>query len=85
MSDKLCLCGSGQSRQSLFDARGIFCCYVCDICKLSKASRYRIEVLEDPDYDCDEEIDDDPETAERELSLEEEIDNAYYEALDKDD
>ena len=85
MSDKLCSCGSGQSRYDLTDARGIFCCYVCDICKPSKASRYRIEVLEDPDYDCDEEIDDDPETAERELSLEEEIDNAYYDALDKDD
>jgi hypothetical protein len=79
------MCGSGQSRYDLIDARGIFCCYVCDICKPSKASRYRIEVLEDPDYDCDEEIDDDPETAERELSLEEEIDNAYYDALDKDD
>ena len=85
MPDKLCSCGSGQPRESLFDARGIFCCYVCDICKVSKASRYRIEVLEDPDYDHDEEIDDDPENAERELSLEEEIDNAYYEALDKDD
>ena len=58
MSDKLCLCGSGQSRYDLTDARGIFCCYVCDICKPSKASRYRIEVLEDPNYDHDEEIDD---------------------------
>ena len=58
MSDKLCLCGSGQSRQSLFDARGIFCCYVCEICKVSKASRYRIEVLEDPTYDHDEPLDD---------------------------
>ena len=89
MSDKLCMCGSGQSRYDLTDARGIFCCYVCGICKPSKASRYRIEVLEDPDYDCDEEIEDDPEDvaedAERELSLEEEIDNAYYEALDKND
>jgi hypothetical protein len=73
MSDKLCLCGSGQSRQSLFDARGIFCCYVCDICKVSKASRYRIEVLEAPNYDHDEEIDDD--TA---------LDREFHDAFDKD-
>ena len=85
MSDKLCSCGSGQSRYDLTDARGIFCCYVCDICKPSKASRYRIEVLEDHNYDCDEEIEDDPEDAERELSLDEELDNAYHEALDKND
>jgi hypothetical protein len=58
---------------------------VCDICKPSKASRYRIEVLEDPNYDHDEEIEDDPEDAERELSLDEELDNAYHEALSKDD
>jgi hypothetical protein len=32
---------------------------VCDICKPSKASRYRIEVLEDPNYDHDEPLDDD--------------------------
>ena len=57
MSDKLCSCGSGQSRYDLTDARGIFCCYVCDICKPSKASRYRIEVLEDPNYDHDEPLD----------------------------
>jgi hypothetical protein len=31
---------------------------VCDICKPSKASRYRIEVLEDPNYDHDEPLDD---------------------------
>ena len=73
MSDKLCLCGSGQPRESLFDARGIFCCYVCDICKLSKASRYRIEVLESPNYDHDEEIDDD--TA---------LDREFHDAFDKD-
>jgi hypothetical protein len=85
MSDKLCSCGSGQSRYDLTDARGIFCCYVCDECKQRKALRYRIEVLEDPDYDCDEEIEADPEDAERELSLEEEIEQAYFDALDKDD
>jgi hypothetical protein len=67
------MCGSGQPRESLFDARGIFCCYVCDICKVSKASRYRIEVLEDPNYDCDEEIDDD--TA---------LDHEFHDAFDKD-
>jgi hypothetical protein len=46
---------------------------VCDICKPSKASRYRIEVLEDPNYDCDEEVDDD--TA---------LDREFHDAFDKD-
>ena len=73
MSNKLCSCGSGQSRYDLIDARGIFCCYVCDICKVSKASRYRIEVLESPNYDHDEEINDD--TA---------LDREFHDAYDKD-
>jgi len=59
MSDKLCLCGSNEPRQSLFDARGIFCCYVCDECKVRKAASYRIEVFEDPNYYHDEPLDDD--------------------------
>lgn len=82
MSDKLCLCGSGQSRYDLTDARGIFCCYVCDICKVSKASRYRIEVLEDPDYDCDEEIGDDidEERDDNELT-DDEIEQAHIDYL----
>ena len=82
MSDKLCSCGSGQSRYDLTDARGIFCCYVCDICKPSKASRYRIEVLEDPDYDCDEEIGDDidEERDDNELT-DDEIEQAHIDYL----
>ena len=82
MSDKLCMCGSGQPRDSLYDARGIFCCYVCDICKLSKASRYRIEVLEDSDYDCDEEIGDDidEERDDNELT-DDEIEQAHIDYL----
>lgn len=58
MSDKLCPCGSNEPRDSLYDARGIFCCYVCDECKELKASRYLIEVLEDPNYGHDEPLDD---------------------------
>lgn len=82
MSDKLCSCGSGQSRYDLTDARGIFCCYVCDICKVSKASRYRIEVLEDSDYDCDEEIGDDidEERDDNELT-DDEIEQAHIDYL----
>ncbi len=47
------------SRWALNDARGIFCCYVCDDCEDEKRSRYRLEVLEDPNYEADESIDDD--------------------------
>ena len=74
MSDKLCPCGSNEPRESLYDARGIFCCYVCDECKVRKALRYRVEVLEDPNYDCDEEVDED--TA---------LDREFHDAFDKND
>jgi hypothetical protein len=52
----LCPCGSGERKDSLEDARGIFCCYVCSKCEDEKRSRYRVEVLEDPQYEADEQI-----------------------------
>ena len=39
------------------DARGIFLCYVCDICYEKKIAKYRPEVLTDPNYWVDEPID----------------------------
>lgn len=55
----LCPCGSGLPKEALYDARGIFCCYICDACEKEKRSRYRPEVLTDPEYVCDEPIDED--------------------------
>lgn len=50
------LCDRGQ-RRALHDARGIFCCYVCDLCEGEKRRRYRADVFTDPNYETSEEID----------------------------
>jgi hypothetical protein len=54
-----CYCGSGKSKLSLYDARGIFCCYYCDDCEQEKRAQYRAEVLMDPGYDYDEQVEPD--------------------------
>lgn len=43
-------------REALYDARGIFCCYVCEKCERVKRSRYRPEIFADSQYECDEAI-----------------------------
>lgn len=40
-----------------YDARGIYLCRVCDKCRKAKLSRYRKDVLENPQYESDEPID----------------------------
>ena len=52
----LCRCGSGKEKYPLEDARGIHCCYVCEDCEKEKRSKYRVEVMEEPDYYADEPI-----------------------------
>ncbi len=39
-----------------YDARGIFLCFVCEICHESKMSKYRPDVLTDSNYQVDEPI-----------------------------
>jgi len=46
----LCSCGSGQERWAEYDARGIFLDYVCETCRAEKLSKFRPDVLTDPDY-----------------------------------
>ena len=53
----LCNCGSGLPRYSLEDARGIFVGYVCVRCVEQVKSIYRPEIFTDPQYACDEPID----------------------------
>jgi len=53
---KHCLCGSGLPKFAIHDARGIFLTYVCDRCRKDKLSKYRKEVMENHDYDADEDI-----------------------------
>ena len=53
---KTCSCGSGLIREEMLDARGIFCCYMCDDCEVEKKSRFRPEIFTDSQYECDERI-----------------------------
>lgn len=56
---KVCNCGSGKERYPLSDARGIFCAYVCEDCESEVRKKYRVDVMEDPNYYCDEQIEED--------------------------
>lgn len=51
-----CNCGSGMERFPLYDARGIFCTYVCDNCESWKKKRYRTDIFDDPNYWTDEDV-----------------------------
>jgi hypothetical protein len=59
MSSRPCPCGSGQESWWEHDARGIPLCRVCVKCKREKLSRYRPDVLGDPNYWADEAIEED--------------------------
>lgn len=54
-----CNCGSREERYELMDARGIFCAYVCEKCEDEVRAKYRPEIFEDGDYECDEYVNDD--------------------------
>jgi hypothetical protein len=54
-----CPCDSGEEGNLEYDARGIPLGYMCSKCRTEKLSHYRKDVLEDPNYDCDEDIDGD--------------------------
>lgn len=49
----------GEHTWAEYDARGIYLCRVCEHCEEAKLSRYRRDVLEDSNYECDEPIDPD--------------------------
>lgn len=53
-----CPCGSGLEASIRHDARGIPLGCACSTCWPTKEKRYRPEVLKDPNYYCDEAIDD---------------------------
>jgi hypothetical protein len=54
-----CPCGSGRDSQWLNDARGIPCCRTCPNCHQEKVARYNPGVLNDPNYETDEQIEED--------------------------
>ncbi len=54
-----CPCGSGLCVEALFDAKGIFCTYVCPKCVKEKKAKFRPEIFIDFSYEADEMIDPD--------------------------
>lgn len=59
MSVRPCPCGSGKPSHWQYDARGIELCRTCDDCHQRKMAGYRSEVLTNPNYQCDEPIEED--------------------------
>lgn len=53
---KKCSCGSGNNAVWIYDARGIPLAKVCGDCKQTKLSKFRPEILVDPSYETDEQI-----------------------------
>lgn len=51
-----CTCGSGKESIWIYDARNIPLARVCHDCKEEKLSRFRPEVLNNPNYEADEPI-----------------------------
>ena len=54
-----CSCGSGLMPSAVHDARRIFLFYVCNKCEREKMRGIRPEVMTDPNYAADEDIDGD--------------------------
>ncbi len=54
-----CGCGSGQYAEPEYDARGIYIGKMCLACRDERLSGYRPEVLTDPNYECNEQIEED--------------------------
>ena len=53
---KPCPCGSGELREEVHDARGIFVAFVCDRCRAERLRGYRREIFTDPSYEASEPI-----------------------------
>jgi hypothetical protein len=47
-------CEHPDGRWALKDARGIFCCYVCDKCESARRSEFRLDIFEDASYEADD-------------------------------
>lgn len=55
--ERFCTCHAHLPARPIYDARGIFCCYVCDGCEEDKKAKYRPEIFTDAQYWHDEPID----------------------------
>ena len=52
-------CNTNKPRRPLYDARGIFCAYVCDDCERKVRAGYRPDIFTDANYWADEAINED--------------------------
>lgn len=53
---KKCPCGSGEPRNEVYDARGIFVAFTCSECEERKLKGYRKDIFTDSNYWADEPI-----------------------------
>jgi len=56
---RICPCGSELMSRWAHDARGVPLARVCPKCEAEKLARYRPDVLNNPNYAADEDIDGD--------------------------
>jgi hypothetical protein len=56
-SERICQCGSGLIAKWRYDARGIELEKRCDKCWPTEKKKWRQDVLEDPNYETIEDID----------------------------
>ena len=49
---KPCPCGSGNLREDVYDARGIFVAFVCDDCRRRKLQGFRPEIFSNAQYEA---------------------------------
>ena len=54
--DHDCPCGSGEPREAVSDARGIFVTFACSKCRARKLKGYRREIFTNPGYSHSEPI-----------------------------
>lgn len=54
---KECVCGSGLIGFEEYDARGIYLARCCENCRDERLAYFRPEILDDPTYEVDEDID----------------------------
>lgn len=59
MTLRTCPCGSGKASWWENDARGIPLARVCEVCREEKLSKFRPDVLTNPNYSADEQIEED--------------------------
>jgi len=43
-------------RRALYDARMIFCCFVCQECEARRRAEFRAEIFSDPNYETSEDV-----------------------------